>query len=155
MHLLLLASLFAQPTFTLSVDGDVPQPLKLTMEDLQKLPRVETPLKEHDGTVKNYEGAPLTEVLKLAGVAVGDHVRGKALGVGIEVIASDGYSVIFGLGEVEPSISGRTIIVAYAVENQPLGPSVGPIRIVVGDDKKPARCERMVTEIKVIDLSKH
>jgi DMSO/TMAO reductase YedYZ molybdopterin-dependent catalytic subunit len=149
---MLSLTLLLIPAYTLAVTGDVPHSLKLQLDDLRKLPLLSVPLKEHDGTTKNYQGVALTEVLKMAGVAVADHVRGKALAVCVEALAEDGYSVAFGLGEIEPSISGRTIILAYSADNQPLGPSVGPVRLVVGDDKKQARCERMVTEIHVIDL---
>ena len=146
--------MFFLPLPSLTVDGDVPHVLTLQLEDLRKLPHQVVLLKEHDGTTKNYEGVALIEILKLAGVVVADHVRGKALAIGIDAIAEDGYSVIFGLGEVEPSISGRTIILAWSADNQLLGAGMGPFRLVVGDDKKQARCERMVIEIRVIDLAK-
>jgi DMSO/TMAO reductase YedYZ molybdopterin-dependent catalytic subunit len=138
----------------LSVTGDVRQPLKLQLDDLKKLHHVKVALKEHDGSIKSYQGAPLGDVLAMAGVVTGDHIKGKALAICVEVTASDGYAVALGLGETEPTISGKDIILGYAVDGQPLGAGVGPIRLVIGDDKKQARCVRMVTGIRVTDLSK-
>ncbi len=140
--------------YTLTVDGDVTHPLKLGIDDLRKLPTETVVFTEHGGQRKTYRGPLLIDVLGQAGVAIAEHVRGKALGVAVDVIASDGYSVVLGLGEVEPSISGRTILVAYAADDQPLGPGVGPVRLIIQDDKKQARAERMVAEIKVVDLAK-
>ena len=149
-----LAGGSAQTEYALAVDGDVSQALHLGLPDLDKLDHVKVALREHDGTLNNYEGAPIGAVLAKAGLAIGDHVRGKELAGYVLVKAQDGYEVVFGLGELEPTISGRTIVLAYRMDGNALIPSAGPVRLVVEDDKKQARCVRMVTELTVVKLRK-
>jgi DMSO/TMAO reductase YedYZ molybdopterin-dependent catalytic subunit len=153
----LLASSFAsgpvkQKEYSLGVTGDVPTPLHLTLAQLDGMTHKTLSLTEHDGTVNSYEGVPIDEVLAKAGLAMADHLRGKELATYVLAVADDGYEVAFGLGEVEPSISGRTIILAYKMNGKPLIASAGPVRIVVEGDKKQARCIRMVNELKVTAL---
>jgi DMSO/TMAO reductase YedYZ molybdopterin-dependent catalytic subunit len=138
----------------LDVTGDVPKTLHLTLDDLQKMTHVKVDLKEHDGTTATYEGAPLNEVLAAAGLQMADHMRGKELAEYVLAHAQDNYEVVYGLGETEPSISGKTIIIAWSANDKPLGASVGPLRIVIEGDKKQARCLRMLTTITVKSLRK-
>jgi|ERR1035441_4704090 DMSO/TMAO reductase YedYZ molybdopterin-dependent catalytic subunit len=63
----------------LTVDGDVAAPLALTAADLAKMPGETATLAEPDGSKIVYEGVPLTEILKKAGVSFGKEMRGKAL----------------------------------------------------------------------------
>jgi len=70
------------PEMSLSVSGEVERPLKLTAADLGKLPRRSVRAKDHDGKESEFEGSPLVEVLKLAGVKFGEGLRGKNLAQG-------------------------------------------------------------------------
>src|SRR5262245_46390633 len=79
------------PEISLSVSGEVERPLKLTAADLGKLPRRSVRAKDHDGKESEFEGSPLIEVLKLAGVKFGEGLRGKNLSLYLVVEASDGY----------------------------------------------------------------
>ncbi|HZF38326.1 MAG TPA: hypothetical protein VE715_05865, partial [Blastocatellia bacterium] len=65
------------PEVSLSVSGEVEHPLKLTAADLGKLPRRSVRARDHDGKESEFEGSPLIEVLKLAGVKFGEGLRGK------------------------------------------------------------------------------
>src|ERR1700690_4269889 len=62
----------------LAVTGDVAMPLTLKPDDLAKMPRETASVLEQDGTKVEYEGVPLREILKQAGVPPGK-LRGKAL----------------------------------------------------------------------------
>lgn len=139
--------------YSLTVSGDVPKERHFSLADLAKLKHATVTLKEHDGTVNGFDGVALADVLVRAGLELGDHVRGKSLAGYVLVTASDGYQVLFGLGEIEPTISGRTIELCDRINGKAVPEGIGPVRLVVQDDKKPARCVRMVTSIKVVRLA--
>ncbi|WP_332367659.1 hypothetical protein [Spirosoma telluris] len=63
--------------------------------------------------------------------------------------ANDGYEVIFALAEIDPEFATRTIILADVVDGAPLPLGVGPYRVVVPGEKKPARWIREVKSIEV------
>ncbi|WP_254448541.1 hypothetical protein [Spirosoma rhododendri] len=63
--------------------------------------------------------------------------------------AADGYEVVFALAELDPDFSTRTILLADSVDGAPLADGMGPYRVVVPGEKKPARWIRQVTEMAV------
>jgi hypothetical protein len=65
------------------------------------------------------------------------------------VKAGDGYEVLFSLAEVDAEFSGRTILVADSVDGAPLPQGVGPFRLVIPDEKRPAR---WIRELKSIEI---
>jgi len=64
-------------TSELTVRGDIPAPLTLKADDLARMPRETVSVPDQDGTKVNYEGVPLQEILKRAGVPLGKDLRGK------------------------------------------------------------------------------
>jgi hypothetical protein len=65
------------------------------------------------------------------------------------VEARDGYQVVFALAELDKDFTDRRIILADKVDGKSLSPADGPFRIIVQDEKKPARCIKQVTGIKI------
>lgn len=53
----------------LRVEGEVPTPLKLTSAEFAKFPREKVHARDHDGKQAEFEGVPLVELLKAAGVS--------------------------------------------------------------------------------------
>lgn len=102
------------------------------------------------GTEAKFEGVPLAAILSMAGVQLGDSLRGPRLAEVILVTAADGYKVAFALAEADPAFATRQIILADKRDGKPLGPKEGPFRIVAPGDKRPARWIRQVTEIKAV-----
>ncbi|HKR12349.1 MAG TPA: molybdopterin-dependent oxidoreductase [Pyrinomonadaceae bacterium] len=138
-----------QKAILLTVGGEVAQPLKLTAEDLGKLPRRSVSAKDHDGKDTSFEGVDLVEVLKLAGVKLGEHLRGKELTLFLLVEAADGYRAVFALPELDPAFTDRIIILADRREGKPLSEKEGPVRIVVPGEKRQARWVRQVTSLTI------
>jgi DMSO/TMAO reductase YedYZ molybdopterin-dependent catalytic subunit len=138
----------------LSVAGDVSKPLTLSVEDLASFPRRIVSLQQRDGTTASYEGMPLVEILKKAGVPSGEKLRGKALASYVVAHARDGYEVTFALAELDPELHDNNVVVADKRDGKPLNAQEGPLRIVVPSDKKPARSIRMVDELRVVMLRK-
>jgi len=133
----------------LTVNGEVATSLKLTADDLAKLPRIKVQAKDHDGKVSSFEGIELAEILKLAGVKFGEHLRGKDLALYLVVSASDSYKAVFALPELDHAFTDQTILLADRRDEKPLSEKEGPLRIVVPNEKRPARWVRQVTELTI------
>ena len=133
----------------LSISGEVTKPLTLQAADLKAMPHTDVTGKDRDGKEHTYSGIPLVALLKQAGATVGGELRGENLSKYVIVKAIDGYEVLFALPELDPEFATRTIILADSVDGAPLPSGVGPYRVVVPDEKKPARWIREVKSIEV------
>ena len=101
------------------------------------------------GKTGSYEGYDLRAILAAAGIAPVDAIRGKRLGNYVEVTAADGYKVVFGLGELDPTLGNRLVLLADREDGHPLPSEDGPWRLVVPGDQRPARWERQVVAIRL------
>src|SRR5215831_19747975 len=93
----------AQQTPTVSITGAVKTPLTLSATDLASMPRAKAAT-DNNGIQTTYEGVLLSDVLKKAGVPLGPGLRGAALAGYIIASASDGYQVVFSIGELDPDM---------------------------------------------------
>jgi cytochrome c peroxidase len=137
---------------TLAVTGDVPTPLKLTADDLAKMPRETVTIPEQDGTKVEYEGVPLREIMKRAGAPLGKDLRGKGLASYIVAKAKDGYQVVFTLGEIDADFGNESILVADKRAGKALFDYQGPFRLVCPGDKAGARSVRMLETLEWVKL---
>jgi hypothetical protein len=139
----------------LTISGEVAKPLSLSLADVSALPhktlKVTNP---HDQKEETYEGVPLADLLKLAGAAQGEQLRGAAMATYVLVEAADGYRVVFSLAELDPGIQDSNVLLADKVDGHALDGKTGPLRLVAPIDKRPARWVRMVQSIRVISASK-
>ncbi len=147
LSLFFISSVSAQTV--LKISGEVSQPLQLQAADLKALPHVEVKATDRDGKEHRYSGIPVIELLRKAGVTVGGQLRGENLVKYALVRAADGYEVLFALPELDPEFSARTIILAESVDGAALPSGIGPYRLVVPEEKKPARWIREVREIEI------
>lgn len=144
----------AAPELKIAITGDVPTPLTITEADLAGMPREMAPVSEEDGQNVQYEGVPLQEILKKAGVQFGHQMRGKALAGYVLAEARDGYAVVFSMGELDSDFGDAKIIVADKRDGKPLFAYQGPARLIVIGDKEGARSVRMLEKIEVVKLRK-
>jgi DMSO/TMAO reductase YedYZ molybdopterin-dependent catalytic subunit len=142
------------PDVKLVVTGDVAAPLTLNASDLAKMPREHVDLAVPGGAESTYEGVALQEVLKKAGIGFGTQMRGKALSGYVLAEGSDGYAVVFSLGELDPDLGALHVIVADTRDGKPLAADQGPIRLVLPADKEGARSVRMLNKLEVLKLRK-
>ncbi|WDZ99368.1 molybdopterin-dependent oxidoreductase [Mucilaginibacter sp. SJ] len=151
--LLLIAGLTTQAQTkeaVVKVTGEVTNPLTIGNADLQQYKQTTVTRKDRDGKDHTYSGVIVSEILAKAGVTLGPDLRGENLAKYLLVEASDGYQVLFALAELDKGFTDRAIILADKVDGQPLVPADGPFRIIVQDEKKPARCIKQVTGMKVM-----
>ena len=134
---------------TVKVTGEVLKPLTLSVADLAAMPRTDVTAKDKQGAAHTYSGVALTEIFKQAGVTTGRQLRGENLAKYVVVTCADGYQVVFSLAELDSSFTDRVVILADQMEGKPLAAGVGPFRIIVPGEKKPARNCFQVTAIAV------
>jgi DMSO/TMAO reductase YedYZ molybdopterin-dependent catalytic subunit len=146
--------LVAQNPATLAVTGDIATPLKLKAEDLASMPREKVSVPEQDGTIVEYEGVPLGEILKRAGAPLGNQLRGKALASYVLAKAQDGYQVVFSFAEVDAAFANEKILVADKRDGKRLFGYQGPFRLVCPNDKAGARSVRMLEALEIVLLRK-
>ena len=139
----------------LTVNGNVDKTLSLSLADLRDLPRQTLiVMNEHEKKEETYQGVPLAEILKLAGVPQGVALRGPALAMYVRAEGADGYAAVFALAELDSSVQDSSVLVADTLDGQRMPEKLGPLRLVVPHDKRPARWVRMLRSITVVKPSK-
>jgi hypothetical protein len=141
----------ATPTNTklITVKVEGAQPIKLSAADLAKLAHRSVKAREHDGKEASFDGVDLGDVLKLAGVQFGEHLRGKELALFLVVGAADGYRAVFALPEIDPDFTDRVVLLADKREGKALAEKEGPLRIVIVGEKRQARWVRQVVALTI------
>lgn len=139
---------------TLTVTGDLPMPLKLTLADLAAMARQTVKIPNPNGGDYSYEGVSLEEVMKRAGAPNGGSLRGNALASYIVAKASDGYQVVFTLGEIDSSFGNTPVVIADHRDGAPLTGNQGALRLVVPNDHEGARSVRMLETLEFVRLKK-
>jgi DMSO/TMAO reductase YedYZ molybdopterin-dependent catalytic subunit len=142
-----------QTTPSVAVTGAVTQPLTLTAADLAQMPRAS--VTTTNGSMETrYEGVWLHEILRKAGVPLGEQLRGRALTTYVLAEAQDGYQVVFSIGELDPAFADNQILLADKANGKPLFGDDGAFRIVAPREKRAARSVRMLTRLEVVQLRK-
>ena len=137
----------------LLVTGAVAQDLKLSLDDLKKMPHKSVSTKGHDDQMHQYDGVPIGALLFKAGVPQGSALRGKSMALTIVAEGSDGYRAVFSLAELDEDFAAETVLIVDSTDGQPLGTDQGPLRLVVPGDKRQGRWVRMLKSITVVNLT--
>jgi DMSO/TMAO reductase YedYZ molybdopterin-dependent catalytic subunit len=138
---------------TLTVSGDVKEPVTVTPADIKTMPRTSVKVSE-EGREVPYEGVLVAEILKKAGVPFGRDMTGGAVASYVLAGAKDGYQVVFSVAELDPGFTANDIIIADTIGGKPLFDYQGPLRIVAPHDKRGARSIRMLQTLTVVRLRK-
>ncbi len=118
-----------------------------TPATLAALPHVTvTAHNEHTKADETYSGVPLIALLTPLGVT--DKPRGKDLRLYIVAAGSDGYEVVYSIGEVTPDVHDATVLVADKENGEPQNAD-GPLKLIATGEKRPARWVRNLVAIKV------
>jgi DMSO/TMAO reductase YedYZ molybdopterin-dependent catalytic subunit len=103
----------------------------------------------HTNADETYSGVRLADLLGKVGAPLGDQLRGKALANYVVASGSDGYAAVLALGEIDPSFHPGDVLVADAMDGKPLDAHSGPLKLVVTEDKRPARSVRNLVSIEL------
>jgi hypothetical protein len=160
----LLAAMGAAPAPSeIHIEGTAITPSGWSVEQLQTQLATEIRPVEYKskGVTHTFSCVPLVSVLKAAGVQTDFAMQGKTnpkvknpqMRQAIVVSGRDGYTVVFSLAEALPMVGNRAIWVALEEDGKPLSQSDGPVRLIVPEDKMPARGVHQVASIDVVELS--
>ena len=126
------------------------QEIRFSPDNLKPLPhKIVTVHNPHENADETYSGVPLIELLKQVGAPTGRDVHGKALSEYVVATGSDGYKAVLALAEVEPDFHPGDVLVADTMDGKPMDAKTGPFRLVVSDDKRPARSVRNLVSIEL------
>lgn len=124
--------------------------LVLKPADFKALPHLNiTVHNEHSNADETYSGVRLADLLTKMNAPLGHDLRGPALAAYVEATGSDGYVAVLALAEVDPAFHPGDVIVADAMNGQPLDAKSGPYKLVVSEDKRPARWVRNLISIQL------
>jgi DMSO/TMAO reductase YedYZ molybdopterin-dependent catalytic subunit len=132
-------------TTTLTVGGNVAQPLSLTVADLKRYPARDIEYApalgaDHKPSVepaRRYTGCLLRDVLAAA-KPTEDKPRQLRRSY-VVATASDGYEVVFSWAELFVSPIGDNVFVVYERDGAPLPDEEGRIALIVLPDHRPVR----------------
>jgi hypothetical protein len=120
-----------------------------TLDTFRGLPhQTVTVFNPHTNANETYSGVPLMDLLAKLGVPHGKDLHGKALANYIVATGADGYKSVVAVAEADQDFHPGLVLVADAVDDKPLGAN-GPFRLIVSEDKHPARSVRNLTSIEV------
>ena len=125
-------------------------PQRLSAADLKAMAHITVTFhNSHTNADETYSGVRLADVLAKIGAPLGSELRGKALANYIVATGSDGYKAVLALAEVDPSFHPGEVLVADTMDGKPLDAHSGPFKLVVIEDKRPARSVRNLVSIEL------
>lgn len=147
------SALHAQ-TAEVNVGGSVGKPYRINAAATAAMTKVDVTVKGHDGKDHHYSGVSLYEIITKAEAVPGNMLKGKTMAKYVLVSAADNYQVVLAIPEFDPAFTDKMVILADKEDGVPLAANLGPYRLIVPGDKKPARSVMRVTSIEVLDARK-
>jgi hypothetical protein len=102
---------------------------------------------EHAKAQQSYSGVPLIDLLAKLGIP--EKPKGKEFTLYVVAEGSDGYQVVYSIGEITPDVHDGDVIVADALDGKPIASS-GPLQLIATGEKRPARWVRNLVSIRVM-----
>jgi len=160
LYLILNISLVAQQAATTNVPlgkeaelrlvGPQHEPITLKLADVKAMPHLTiTVHNSHSNADESYSGVRVSDLLAKVGAPLGGGLRGKALAHYIVANGSDGYQTVLAIAEVDPEFHPGEVLVADAMDGKALDAHSGPLKLVVTEDKLPARSVRNLVQIEL------
>lgn len=125
-------------------------PVTVSLSDLKALPRITVTVHNpHTNADEAYGGVRLADLLAKVGAPLGKNLHSSALAFYVVATGSDNYKSVLSLGEIDPSFHPGEVVVADTMNSQPLDAHSGPLKLVVTEDKRPARSVRNLVSIEL------
>jgi len=125
-------------------------PVTLSASDLKAMPHLTVAIHNtHTNVDETYSGVRVADLLARVGAPLGNDLRGKALAQYIVATGSDGYQTVLALGEVDPGFHPGEVLVVDTMDGKSLDMHSGPLKLVVTEDKHPARSVRNLVQIEL------
>ena len=134
----------------IDIGGDIAHPQRLTLDAMKSMPHEKVKVHNHDGTESTYAGVPLRALLLMAGAPIDtDQLRGQQLRKYLVATGADGYRAVIALAEVDAEFAERGILICDARDGHALDAKEGPLRLMLPDDAKQARCVRQLVRLDI------
>lgn len=130
---------------TVGLSGRTPQVLERS--HLATLPHTTIKVKDARGKSVAYTGVDMHDVLETVGWRFSDR---RNLGGYVMVEPVAGRHVLFALAELDPALTQKHVILADGKDGKPIPSPEGPFRIIVPDEKEPARWVQQVWALYVV-----
>lgn len=139
-------------TFRLRGQVAHPQTYSLALLAAQPVTRQNVFFSAGGGSVNaSYTGVLLRDLLNTtAGLISNPAIKNDLLRQRVVVTGSDGYQAVFSIGELAPQFGGEQVMVAYAVNGEPLNQSTGFAEIIAPGDKAGGRAVNTIVRIEVL-----
>ena len=125
-------------------------PIGFSLAELKAMPHVTAVFHNtHTNADETYSGIRLSDLLGKVGAPLGPELRGEALTNFVVAGGADGYQAVLALAEVDPAFHPGDVLVADTMNGKPLDEHAGPLKLVVTEDKRPARSVRNLTHIEL------
>jgi hypothetical protein len=126
------------------------QQTAITLDALKAMPQKIVKFHNvHTSADETYTGVPLIDLLASLSVPHGKDLHGKGLADYVVATGSDGYKAVLALAEVDPEFHPVDVIVADEMDGKPLDAKNGPFKLVVTEDKRPARSVHNLVSIEI------
>ncbi|MEP7287338.1 MAG: molybdate ABC transporter substrate-binding protein [Chloroflexota bacterium] len=139
----------------LHIDGQVLNPLKLTVDDLKNsytAQKVDVTYLSGDKSVTaSFTGVYLRDLLDAVQVNFNADVKNDKISLFIIGTGSDGYQATIAYAELDPDFGNQPIIVAYEQDGKPIADKEGAIRLIVPGDKRGGRYVSGLVSLEVRD----
>jgi DMSO/TMAO reductase YedYZ molybdopterin-dependent catalytic subunit len=126
------------------------EPIGFSLAELKGLPHTTVTVhNSHTNADETYSGVRLADILAKVGAPLGTELKGDMLENYVVATGSDGYHAVLALPEVDPSFHPGEVLIAETMNGKPLDEHSGPLKLVVTEDKRPARSVRNLTTIEL------
>ena len=139
----------AKPSTSLTLTGLAGKTATLTPADFKALPHVSVAVHNaHSNKDESYSGVPIATLLATVQPAKGEGPRVSANMQVVIAGATDGFQVALTLCDTNPECRSGQAIVADVQDGEPLKTD-GAFKLILTEDKKPARWARNLSSLTV------
>lgn len=141
------------PAKSFRVEGRIEKPGEWTPERLAKefASDVKTVSYTSNGEQGEARCVPLIALIQASKPRISAKIKNHQLAFAIIVHAADGYTAVFSMGELLPSIGKREVWIALDKKGAPLSDKEGPVQLIVPEDNKPSRWVHAIATITILD----
>jgi molybdate transport system substrate-binding protein len=122
---------------------------QFSRQDLEKLERKTAAIMIRDKGPFQFAGATVFSILEAAGYKLDEPKRGAYLTQYVVITATDGYRVVYSMGEFDPKSKREAPLLVWQQDGSPLKETEGPYRLVIPDNAHTSRWIRQIKSIAV------
>ena len=123
---------------------------KIGLEEIKSLPHISVTVHNPGSKVdERYSGVRISKIFEQIGAPTGRDLDALVRSKFLFAAGSGGDLAVISLAEIDPNLHLGEVIVADSLDGHPLDPSLGPLRLVISEDKSTARCLKHLTSIEL------